>query len=330
MYSLLSALLEELDHTSFVVMGDWNANLKNPASSLFAKHMLDFCCDHNLRVSTHQLLPSESYTYVSDSWGTESWLDHAVSSEDFHNAIDDIKICYNVTDEDHIPTTLSIAIDLIPDLSSRSVNSCMSKLNWENLSDTDCKKYTEITRMLLENIVVSDNIKCESISCNNTRHVEAVFKLYDDIINCLKEASDKAFPSTSNRGYTTMPGWSEYVADLYKTSRDVREMWLGAGRPRNGHIFDLHMRMKACCKYAIRFIKRNEKQMRKESLAKKLSTLDSNSFWKEVRHMNHCNTPLPTTIDGVTGEANIAKVWRKHFEDLLNCQRSTNSVVEVP
>ena len=100
----------------------------------------------------------------------------------------------------------------------------MSKLNWENLSDTDCKKYTEITRTLLENIVVSDNIKCKSISCNNTRHVEAVFKLYDDIINCLKEASDKAFPSTSNRGYTTMPGWSEYVADLYKTSRDVREM----------------------------------------------------------------------------------------------------------
>ena len=46
--------------------------------------------------------------------------------------------------------------------------------------------------------------------------------------------------------------------------------------------------------------------------------------------MNHCNTPLPTTIDGVTGEANIAKVWRKHFEDLLNCQRSTNSVDEVP
>ena len=327
---VLSALLEELDHTSFVVMGDWNANLKNPASSLFAKHMLDFCCDHNLRVSTHQLLPSESYTYVSDSWGTESWLDHAVSSEDFHNAIDDIKICYNVTDEDHIPTTLCIAIELIPDLSSRSANSCMSKLNWENLSDTDCKKYTEITRTLLENIVVNDNIKCESISCNDTCHVEAVSKLYDDIINCLKEASDKAFPSTSNRGYTTMPGWSEYVADLYKTSRDVREMWLGAGRPRNGHIFDLHMRTKARCKYAIRFIKRNEKQMRKESLAKKLSTLDNSSFWKEVRHMNNCNTPLPTTIDGVTGEANIAGVWRKHFEDLLNCQRSTNSVVEVP
>ena len=36
---VLSALLEELDHTSFVVMGDWNANLKNPASSLFAKHI---------------------------------------------------------------------------------------------------------------------------------------------------------------------------------------------------------------------------------------------------------------------------------------------------
>ena len=37
--------------------------------------------------------------------------------------------------------------------------------------------------------------------------------------------------------------------------------------------------------------------------------------------MNLCNTPLPTTIDGVSGGAQIAEVWRRHFDDLFNSHR---------
>ena len=38
---VLSALIliEDLDSTNFVLLGDWNANLKNPDNSLFAKHI---------------------------------------------------------------------------------------------------------------------------------------------------------------------------------------------------------------------------------------------------------------------------------------------------
>ena len=35
--------------------------------------------------------------------------------------------------------------------------------------------------------------------------------------------------------------------------------------------------------------------------------------------MNNCNTPLPTSIEGISGEVHIVEFWRTHFSKLLNC-----------
>ena len=72
-------------------------------------------------------------------------------------------------------------------------------------------------------------------------------------------------------------------------------------------------------KYAIRYIKRNENLLRREALAKKLSNANNDEFWKEIHSINNCNTPLPDTINNVTGADNILELWRKHFYDLFNC-----------
>ena len=59
----------------------------------------------------------------------------------------------------------------------------------------------------------------------------------------------------------------------------------------------LYGQSKSRCKYAIRYIKRHENSLRKESLARKLVDKNPIEFWKEVKHMNANNTPLPTCID---------------------------------
>lgn len=38
--------------------------------------------------------------------------------------------------------------------------------------------------------------------------------------------------------------------------------------------------------------------------------------------MNTAKVPLPTSIEGVTGPANIAALWRKHYRELFNCIKS--------
>ena len=52
--------------------------------------------------------------------------------------------------------------------------------------------------------------------------------------------------------------------------------------------------------------------MRKESLGNKLADSDGREFWKEIKGVSNAKMPLPTSIEGVTGESNIASVWRDH------------------
>ena len=54
--------------------------------------------------------------HVSEAWGSVSWLDHIVSSSDFHNCIKTVSIDHDLSDADHIPVRMDISLDDIPAL----------------------------------------------------------------------------------------------------------------------------------------------------------------------------------------------------------------------
>lgn len=60
--------------------------------------------------------------------------------------------------------------------------------------------------------------------------------------------------------------------------------------------------------YALRFIKRNYKTVRLDSLARKLQNDSYNDFWTEVRARNNCKMSLPTNIDGASGSDQISQM----------------------
>ena len=65
-------------------------------------------------------------------------------------------------------------------------------------------------------------------------------------------------------------------------------------------------------------IKRNEASLRKEPLASKLADGDSKGFLKQIKGDSNGRVPLPTSVEGVTGEANIANLWRTHYKYVFN------------
>ena len=40
--------------------------------------------------------------------------------------------------------------------------------------------------------------------------------------------------------------------------------------------------------------------------------------------LHHCNTPLPSSIEGVSGGKEMVDLWRKHLCNLLNCANSSS------
>ena len=53
--------------------------------------------------------------------------------------------------------------------------------------------------------------------------------------------------------------------------------------------------------------------LRKEALEKKLTYLNPKAFWSEIKNMNNCKIPLPTSIEGVSGGVQFVEFWRTHF-----------------
>ena len=310
-------IIDEGTSSSYIIVGDWNSNLQVGQRSLFTQHMLDFCDNNNLLIVDTETCPQDSYTYVSEAHGSHTWLDHIVCTVDIRNAINNVKIAYDVTDTDHIPMCMDLDILATPLLSDET-NSCSNKLNWDSLKPSDLEKYCKVTDDLLLDLKIDPETHlCTDLMCKNHEHKINTNTVYEGTVNAMLKASETVFKSKSKNNLN-MPGWNDYVSDLYESSREARSLWLSHGKPNRGPVYELHVNTKRKVKYAINFIKKNEAQLRKESLAKKLSDCNVKEFWKEIRSMNNSNTPLPEVIDNVSGANNILKLWQEHYSNLFN------------
>ena len=61
-----------------------------------------------------------------------------------------------------------------------------------------------------------------------------------------------------------------------------------------------------------------------DKYAKSLLDKDMVSFWKHSRKSNNARVPLVTTIDGITGENEIAEMWKDHYKSIFHSV-NTNS-----
>ena len=325
----INSFIECLQTTNFMIIGDWNANLREGGNSLFGPTMLDFCNENNLVISSKSILPNDSYTHVSSREGNtyKTWIDHIVSSNDLHNAIDNIDILYDVKDDDHVPLVLHLNVDNIPKVSSEN-NDVTPKINWHNVSTKKLNKYYNSTCEALAKLEIPVSaLHCRNLECKDESHRQELNTFYNNILESLKEA-DTHLSSPKNDNYTQKPGWTEYVSELYNYSKSCYRNWREANEPRHGSIHEQYVKSKARFKFALRFISRNEDRMRKEAMAKNLANKKTSEFWKEVSAANNYKTPLPDNINEACGSEEIINLWKKHFYDIFNCLKSNN--IEQP
>ena len=175
-------------------------------------------------------------------------------------------------------------------------------------------------------------LNCKNVDCTDPSHVAEVNLYYENLISSIKSADTEAFANERNgrrdKAYNR-PGWSDYIDELHQSARECFLLWRDTGKPRQGQIFDLMQQSRARFKYAIRAIKQRENALRRESLAKKM-TSHSNCFLErnQENEQNNVNTPLPNFIAGVSGGSNISELWREQFSELLNCISDTTDGID--
>ena len=136
--SQLLQIIEDFTSPYVYVCGDFNANIYS--HSRFGNELLRLCSDNLLCLSDTLFLPSNTYTFISSSYDTVSWLDHVLSTTSGHSLFNSMHVKSDFITSDHLPLSFSISIDNLHvpiHVPSRDTLS----YNWYGASDVNLYNY---------------------------------------------------------------------------------------------------------------------------------------------------------------------------------------------
>ena len=159
--------------------------------------------------NSHPARDYSPFTYVSEAWGSTSWLDHCFATKDGNNIITSISVDYDCHLSDHFPLNINVCCDLAPKLEERCSNRTQ-KIDWAKASQRDIHRYTTRADVLLRDMqnMHHELVGCTDMNCHNRNHIESIEKYYNDICNCLATASCDTIGNRSHTNHNK-PGWSE-------------------------------------------------------------------------------------------------------------------------
>ena len=100
-----------------------------------------------------------------------SWLDHVICTADAHESLEVVEIVYGLTTTDHLPVSMMINVDNLPDCSSSTDGANRVKVDWAKLSKEDVLYYCGRSDVLLREIQLPmDAILCPNINCDDVTH----------------------------------------------------------------------------------------------------------------------------------------------------------------
>ena len=119
----------------------------------------EYCSQFKYKWSSCLKLPEGTHTHVSDAWGSYSWLDHIISTEDGNNVSTNMYVLYGTVQSDHIPLVVHIDLQLAPDIDQGATNNMGNKIDWSILSEDIPYEYGVQSEIPLSNVEIPTDVK---------------------------------------------------------------------------------------------------------------------------------------------------------------------------
>ncbi|CAK1598235.1 unnamed protein product [Parnassius mnemosyne] len=315
--SLIKSIIEVEENCgveAFYLLGDFNAHPKE----IFYNELINFCNDHTWYCADVDMLglQSNTYTFRSDAHGCERWLDHCIVTQSARTTINKVSVKHDVYWSDHSP--LIIECDLyklnqkvVIDVPIGESNKC---IKWGDRQLEQINKYHKLCHSKLKNIEFPLELdQCCDYSCSNKSHYLILDKLYREIVSILSESASQTYVKrkcTRNKGYVT--GWNKYVAGAHREARLKFQMWLLAGKPKIGNIYNEMLETRKKFKSKLKWCQNRQEQLQMDLLASNHSAKNFKNFWKNTNKLNVKPT-LPVSVGGVHDHKMIANLFSEHF-----------------
>lgn len=313
--SIVNTIIDEGNTNQIILAGDFNTHYNR---GRYWKILNDFLRELNL-FYVDLGLPSESFTYLSPSHNTVSWIDHVFCSMSLRNLVNNFNVNYELCLYDHFPLAFQFNVSC-QFVNENNDSSLIGKfVYWNKMSKVDFETYQcELDMQLKCPYLFSDKlINCKMYNCSNKTHLGEIDMLLDKIISIIHLSSSK-FSVEKKNVKKCVPGWNDLVKSDFLDAKESFRIWKEGGRPREGVLL-LNMRSsRAKFKQALKFCKTQEETIRLEKMTQAFRSRNMNSFWSSFRSIKNNNFTIPSIINNTSDIKQIANTFSDHFQSIFN------------
>ena len=133
--SKLQCIIDSANTPYIFILGDFNANIQS--ISIFGAELIKFCDNNNLCFLDKELLPPDSFTYISQAHGTTSWLGHSITTTSGRAITLSVSIIDNIVCSVHFPLCINIVCDINLLCDTVVDVECQPKIKWHTATKFD-------------------------------------------------------------------------------------------------------------------------------------------------------------------------------------------------
>ena len=299
---------------SNLIVGDLNCHFSR--KSRFTRTVENFFDELNFKIFWEHLPPNVDFTFSHNMNNrlTTSVIDHFVSNEIlFATALETGVIHSGENPSSHSPIFAKFSVADID--SSREEIRSTKRVNWSKASEEAKQLYMETVTSKLSGVQIPACVECTDMHCG--AHTEDIEDYTMAILEAVEKAAQECLPCTGGGKNMSrsdiVPGWTEYVKPFCDESKFWCSVWLSAGKPGQGSLYDAMMNSKRQYKYAVRRLKKANDNIQNDKFVQGILQGGVDIF-TEIKKFRGKTGNCSSRIDDQIGSKNIAD----HFADIYS------------
>ena len=147
------------------------------------------------------------------------------------------------------------------------------KTSWAKSTAENKTHYKDTIRNKLISIKLPSCLDCTDLHCS--RHSAEIEDYTASVLEAIEESAEMTLPSICGGGHKKKPnriaGWNEYIKPYYEESKFWHSVWVSAGKPSIGALYDIMRQTKAQYKYAFRRVSRARDKIQNDQFVRGIS-----------------------------------------------------------
>ena len=259
-----------------------------------------------------------TYSNTVNNITHSSIIDHFIGNRRLFNAVQEANVLNSVDNHsNHLPIYCKFIVNQLNLNTEERVFT--AKPSWDKATPEQRELYRVSLDEKLGTIFPPVQcLLCENFKCD--RHAADVDEYATSVCEAVDSASKKCLPVSGRaapQGRRGIPGWSEYVKPFQEESKFWHGVWLAAGSPNQGELYNLYRSTKMQYKYAVRRLKRATYNIQQDKFVQGLLNGGVNIF-SEIKKFRGQTSTLSSCIDGEVGSDNISNNFSQIYSELYS------------